>query len=344
MADSSAPESGSFALPTRGWIIWPECDGAPSTRHRRKIVHQFHIADSCARESLRQREKHPLVYALTLGCETDMINLFQIAGENVARLFQRFEDAKKASKDGGTLLEGFAQCVYNTGGISINMRPCVLSDLIARRKYQNIYEWALEQSALCSRPVPDVLREKLGKYYSRRIHFDDSFENGRAFRYGLLNIGGAGADRYGQFCAVLRVDFVEGGTEVAYLKADSLGTYMRTETDLNETAIRQDVATHSHRHCLTALKHGAALGSSDPNDWPAIVCSSDDYVEAIFLKDVDLATVDEVRLRETEFRRLFDLAFSDYTQKHDDATNALKTDFVTILRADREGRFRLEKV
>ena len=125
-------------------------------------MHQFHIADFLARESLRRREKQPVVYALTLVCETDMINLFQIAAQNVARLLQRFEDAKKASKDGGTLLEGLAQCVYNTGGISINMRPCALSDLIARRRYQNICEWAMEQSALCSRPVLDVLRKNSG--------------------------------------------------------------------------------------------------------------------------------------------------------------------------------------
>ena len=130
----------------------------------------------------------------------------------------RLEEAKKASLDGGALLDGFAGCIYNTGRISINMRPSVLTDLVARRKYQNIYEWANEHATLSSRSVADILREKLGRYYERRVYFDDSFENGRAFRYGLLNIGGVGADRYGQFCIVLKADFVRADTSVAYLK------------------------------------------------------------------------------------------------------------------------------
>jgi hypothetical protein len=75
-----------------------------------------------------------------------------------------------------------------------------------------------------------------------------------------------------------------------------------------------------------------------------MVCHDDRYVEAIFVKDLDLSAVAEVRVSQAEYDRLFDLAFTDYTQTHDDATHALKSDFVGILRASSEGRFTLERI
>lgn len=272
------------------------------------------------------------------------VNLFQFAAENDQELHSRFDDVKNRSKDGGRLLDLFAGRVQTSGCVSINMRPSVLTELVNGRRHRNIYEWAEEQSRLSSRPTGDILREKLGANFNRRIHFDDAFEDGRGFRYGTLNIGGLGSHRYGQFCAVLRSDFVEPGVLIAYLMGDSLRTYMLTDTDVDTVRLRCEVCTHPHVQYLAALKHSAEIPASSENDWPRMVCRDDCYVEAIFLKDVELSSVDQVRIAQAEYDRLFDLAFTDYTQSHDDATHALKADFVCILRASRDGYFALERI
>jgi len=207
-----------------------------------------------------------------------------------------------------------------------------------------MYEWAEEQALLCSRPVEEILREKLGRFFNRRINFDRTFEDGRRFRYGVLNIGGVGADHYGIFCAVLNSDFVGPDTLIAYLMRDSLTTYMPTEAKINITTLRQEVATHSHRHYLAALKHAGELATSNRSDWARMVCCDDRYSEAIFVKDVDLPSIAAVRVKEAEYTRLFALAFNEYTQHHDDATHSLKANFIRILRAEQEGHFPVERV
>ena len=272
------------------------------------------------------------------------VNLFQLAAENEAGIVIRFQEAKDCSQDGGQLLDDFAACVEGDARVSMNMRPCVLSGLVSGRKHQNMYERAGEQGSLCKRSVEEILAENLGRFFSRRISFDDTFEEGRCFRYGALNIGGVGADRYGIFCAVLSSDFVGPDTSIAYLTDDSLTTYMPNETVVDITKLRQEVGTHSHRHYLVAVKHAGELDTSNRSDWPTMVCCNDRYCEAIFVEDVDLSSVDAVRVKEAEYTRLFALAFNEYTQHHDDATHSLKADFVRILQAEQEGHFHVEKV
>ncbi|MCY2990111.1 MAG: hypothetical protein NTY19_19890 [Planctomycetota bacterium] len=241
------------------------------------------------------------------------MNLFQLAAQNDQELHIRFDEAKNRSKDGGRQLDVFANCVQSSGRVSINMRPSVMTELVNSGRHQNIYEWAEEQSRLSSRPTAEILREKLGTYFSRRIHFDDAFEEGQRFRYATLNIGGVGPHRYGQFCAVLKPAFVGPNAPIAYLMGDSLRTYMPTETGVDTARLRREVGTHSHVQYLATLKHSAEIPTSSENEWPRVVCREDCYIEAIFLKDVELSSVDQVRIAQAEYDRLFDLAFTDYT-------------------------------
>ena len=146
------------------------------------------------------------------------------------------------------------------------MRPSVLTGLIAGGRHQNVYEWADEQSRLSSRPIMEILQEKLGAYFRRRIHFDDTFDQGRQFRYGALNIGGLGPYRYGQFCTVLRMEFVTPNDLTAYLMRDSLRTYMPTEIDVDTASLQCEVTTHSHVQYLAAVKHSAEIPASSESD------------------------------------------------------------------------------
>jgi hypothetical protein len=273
-----------------------------------------------------------------------MVDLFLIAAENCAALAVRLDQAKEGAADGGRLLDEFASQVVRTSCVSINMRPCVLGDLVSGRTHQNIHEWAHEQSSLCARSVDEILAEKLGEFHVRRIRFDDTFRDGRRFRYGTLNIGGAGTERYGQFCVALKTESVTADASIAYLMRDSLMTYTPTGTAVDMARLRQEVATHPHRHHLAVLKHAGDLALKSAAAWPAMVCCNDCYIEAIFLKQVDLQCVREVRVALAEYDQLFALAFSDYTQPHDDATHSLKADFLRILRAERGGHFVLQRV
>jgi hypothetical protein len=201
------------------------------------------------------------------------VDLFQLARQNAAELLRRFQEAKARAKDGGRLLDGFARRVEVDACVSINVRPSVLTELIHGRKHQNIYEWAAEQSRRYSRPVEEILRNKLGKHYIRRVHFDDTFENGRRFRYGTLNIGGLGASRYGQFCAVLRSEFIETEDRLAYVMNDSLHDYMVTETEVDVSRLQHDSATHSDVPYLAGVKHARELAGKPESDWPGMVWS-----------------------------------------------------------------------
>lgn len=117
------------------------------------------------------------------------------------------------------------------------------------------------------------------------------------------------------------------------------GSQPRDNRDQHESA------THSHVAKLAAVKHARELAGRPESEWPRMVCDDDGYIEAIFVKNnMDLSAVVVVRVSQTEYDRLFDLAFTDYTQAHDDATHALKSDFVSILRASSEDRFTLESM
>lgn len=273
------------------------------------------------------------------------MDIFDLASDNAPSLAERFEDVKaKASADEADTLDRFAERVMQDGRVSMNMRPWTLSSLLSTGKHQNMYQWAEEQAGFSGRPLDEILREKLGPYYERRIAFDSAFDDGRLFRYGALNIGGAGATKYGKFCAVLASDFAAGGEDVAYLKFDSLNTYVRAKAEVDEAAISGDVASHASRDKLTALKHVHEIPTVDEHDWPGLVCSDSDYVEAIFLEEVTPQDAEEVRVPEQDYRRLRRLAFDDFAQKRRDGTRALVQDFNDILRADRDGVIRLKRI
>ncbi len=174
------------------------------------------------------------------------MNLFQLAVQNDPNVRTQFDEMKNRSTDGRRQLEAFTDRVQETGRVSINMRPSALTALVNGEGQRNVYEWADEQSRLSLRPKNEILQEKLGAYFRRRIHFDDAFDHGRQFRYGALNIGGLGPQNYGQFCTVLRSEFLAPNDSVAYLMRDSLRTYMQTEVDVNTARLQREVTTHSH--------------------------------------------------------------------------------------------------
>jgi len=270
-----------------------------------------------------------------------MVNLFQLAEANIARLEEAYGEVLDSSGEARETLDRFADGVRRDGRVSINMRLYVLASLVAHGRHLNAYEWAEEQSALSGRDKDAVLQHKLGAWYGKRVAFDAFFEDGEAFRYGALNTGGLGAERYGPFCTVLPESFGTSGA-VAYLRGDSLKNYVSEAGAVDEEAIEGDAAPHSHRGELAALKHAEDLPATDDGEWPELLCSDSDFVEAIFTEAVELSCVDRVRVSHAKYQDLYWLAFNSYDVGLKEGERALGADFVAIRQAERDGRIRLE--
>ena len=272
------------------------------------------------------------------------MDIFVLSNENTVRL----EDAFRRLSSGDptpapAVLAEFLNVVSANGRVSVNMRPWITADLLQRGKYSNRYEEVDEAAGFSGRPSNELLRERLGIYFKRRTTFDSMFDEGREFKYGALNIGGAGAPRYGTFCVVLKQSFPEGDDRVAYVKNDSLNGYTDEDGIFDRVSFQNDLACHSHRQYLAALKHAHEL-EIRRDEWSRMLCSESDYVEAIFIAVVDVSKIDEVRITASDRAILWDLCFDAHGRKLSDAERALAHDFLQILRATRDRDIRLSEV
>jgi len=260
------------------------------------------------------------------------MNLFRIASDNVNSLEQRGQDLRESNAgnpDALDRIDRFVQRVQADGRIGVNMRPWILARFLSRGVYTNIYGWAAEMAALSGSDAEAFVGKKLGSYKDKRQAFDSAFEDSERFGYGALTIGGAGAEHYGEFCFVIRDAFAADVKSSAYLRGDSLNDYMTADGTLLDSKMRQDLAPPSHRHCLALLKHAPDLGAA--SDWAALLCSSSGYIEAIFLPDLKPEDGEEVRVRASRYRELWDLTFESFGRKLAAGESALQAHFVEVL-------------
>lgn len=82
-----------------------------------------------------------------------------------------------------------------------------------------------------------------------------------------------------------------------------------------------------------------------PEDsWPILLCSDQDYLEAIFVAPLRPAQVQEIRIGAADQKTLWDLAFDSFTRKLDAGERALGQDFVDILTLLSEHALKLVEV
>jgi len=159
-----------------------------------------------------------------------MIDLFASAKDNIPFYADRYDRLVGDSGSGKVVL--FARVVGEKGEVVFNMRDSVLLSIVDGGVYLNIYEWASEQPIHSLKSAEDLLKEKLGPYYEKRMAFDSSFRRGENFKYAALSIGGLGAQRYGRFCVVMHPKIFVDSDEVVYLPRDSLHTYVVPEREV----------------------------------------------------------------------------------------------------------------
>lgn len=268
------------------------------------------------------------------------MNLFELAKGNTCEIERSFESVLAAlSTQNAKMVREFSSWIEKAALISINVKLIVLVELLEGRSYQNIYEWADEQSQLCGRSVEEILRERLQKFYEKRILFDSMFVEGIKFRYGALNPGGTGLLNYDPYCVVLSESF-EGSS--AYLPGDSLDICLKPDGSFDANAVSTCATPHTHRHLLAARDCAAHIPTTDKPDWRNLVISPGRYFEAIFLGNVTLSSIACVRMAITEYKRMWDMAFGCFSKKYGDAERALAHDFVKVVKAAKNGTIQLE--
>jgi hypothetical protein len=230
------------------------------------------------------------------------MNLFQLARDNAKTFSQRYEAVRDAMGVAASKLDRFVATVQNVGRLAVNMRPTILLRFLALEGgYHNAYEWAEELERRSGQPREELLRLRLRDYYERRMAFDRFVGEGQRLRYGALSLGGLGATNFGDYCLVFREAFAAELAELAYLRADSLETYLLPGCVVDEAGLQRDVCPHSHRHFLAALKHGAEATVLTEDRWPALVCSRHGFIEAIFVGNPSPADLQAVRMDQFDY-------------------------------------------
>ncbi len=241
------------------------------------------------------------------------MNLFDIARENARALELKLDDLRtNMSVEASARLDAFGARVSESGRISVNLRQDGMLGFVTTGRHLNTYELAEQEASLRGISVDDSLRNLLGSFYESRIAFDLHFDNGKQFRYGALNPGGYGVSHFGEYCVVSREEVSSQRSEVAYLGSDSALTYVGPDNSVNEELVREESAPHSHRQVLASLKHQREVALLPEKNWPAIVCSGTDYIEAVFCGGLGFQEVESVRMSQTEYDEGFQNALEAY--------------------------------
>jgi len=274
------------------------------------------------------------------------MDIFQVARDN-AEAFSRRYDALRTAMDAAVLplLDRFTETVLRDGRLSVNLRPTVLLRFLALAgRYYNVYEWADDLERRTGHPREELLRSRLRDYYDRRMAFDRHLDQGTRILYVALNLGGLGAVHYGDYCLVFGEAFAAGLADLAYLWADSLKTYLLPGDVVDDAGLRRDACPHSHRHCQATLKHGEeAVGLAEAS-WPALVCSRNGFIEAIFVADPDPGDVQAVRMDLFDYDLYFDCLVDASLGRLSAHDRHLVEEFDTILSLLEKTSIPLEKV
>ena len=273
-----------------------------------------------------------------------MIDLFALAQARVPRIIEDFETAVAALPTGDAeRLRRFAEWTEANAVISINVDLFVVTELLNGRAYQNIYEWADEQSHMSGRAAGDILRERLKEWFDRRLRFDAGVSNGRTLRYGAMSGGTIGLKEYGSYCLVMTRAFQEALLEIAYWPGDSLVAFWRADGSLDRDTLVRKISPHAHRHLMVACERAGEV-ANDPQSWPSLIASDERYFEAAFAGEVRLESVGCLRVLRSEYERLVSLAFENFGRRLGDAERALVHDFVQLRRAVLNEKIKLEVV
>ncbi|MFC1717394.1 hypothetical protein ACFL6S_27285 [Candidatus Poribacteria bacterium] len=228
-----------------------------------------------------------LIRAISMGGDMD---IFHMANSNSDSLKAGYDSLREKCQEHSDLstLEEFTELVKDEWAVSINMRQSGINGFLESGRYNNVHELKKNE---------EERREHLKGYYELRMAFDFTFEDGGKLKYGALNVGGLGADKFGDYCVVFGQENMESYSTLAFVKEDSL-RYVDANHTVDIKRLEQDTANRGCVHFLTALKHGGDLESDIASEWASVICCEANYTEAVTADDILNTHIDVVRISE----------------------------------------------
>ncbi len=273
------------------------------------------------------------------------MDIFQAARANTGRHKEQYQAALEAADEAtAALLAAFVESVLHDGNLSINMRVFVAENFMSGSPYENIYEFCDRMSRLSGRDAADIIKERLGPYCERRLKFDASRPEFKLVYYAALNIGGAGATKYGEICVVLGRCLEADGRRAAYLRGDSLNDYFDAAAGADMPRLLTDICAETDRAYLAVIKHAGEIPRTERAGWETLVCSNASYIEAIFDVRPAKQEVSEIRVPVASYDALWDIAFADFSRRLASAEKALANDFIQLLDAAGTARIQVRPV
>lgn len=197
----------------------------------------------------------------------------------------------------------FRDWMLSEGVVLRNLMPPMVESFIANGVIESPY-------ATLSRSFPDpeaeFRRQQGEEWADRRLAFEDLFQRGRDFVYGVLAAGPLGARKYGLITVA-----IDHGTaaapQMAVCAGNSLLLCTLASCLVNASALRIALGPFEFRDLVTLLRLFPAAIPSDKAQWPRLLFDSAtaDTAEPEFTEVIVQGPVD---LKHAEFR----IARSDY--------------------------------
>jgi hypothetical protein len=272
-----------------------------------------------------------------------MLNLFDIAESNSPR----WEKAFRELADQQAKVAQFAEWVRQAGRISMNRSWSTLTRLTQGDTLKNHYEIAQEMANRNGGDPEDFLKASLKGFYQRRVAFDRAFENGELFRYGALNGGCVGTEKFGPVCLIFSIATQESLANFAcLLPGDSLFLCTDAAEKLNEERVRNLVGPFRQRAEYACVHRTTAISRAEKSSWKRVLLNAGDEqngcIEVIFLGSINLKSLDAVRLSKTSYEAAWNAVFSAHAPDAAISKKATVTDFTSLLKAVANKELRLE--
>lgn len=228
------------------------------------------------------------------------------------RLLERFGVAEeRLRREGrGSALRSF-RTVVARGRVAINMPIPKLVRVVEEGAYLNIYEFVARDTGLSGADLEREVGERLGEFGPLRLELDRLFHFEHDTHYAALNLGGAGALRYGCCCVVF--DLRHWAPFHTCFAGDSIRTCCTRDKKkiVDDEVILLSFAIGEDAERLAVIQQERFLGRPehcvDPLDLRSLLEADDSLIEIHLHGSVTRDRIQEIRLSRADYRRLRDL-------------------------------------
>lgn len=229
------------------------------------------------------------------------VSILQLAQENRGHL-EKWAEKAKAEMTTPEKADDLEEYLQDNLNVSVNATPLKSLGIIQREQYFNAWEYFTNESAR------DTHFSKKAPY--RKV-FDDTFVDGRRFKYLALNAGNMGVPHWGSFCIVLEFDYFNSNECVILMhnslvkqKADKHYYFEENNEQVNIGKLQQELAEKGNARKVACIENYEAIDND--LSYPYVVCNSEqiDFIEFITSQDVELKNNYAIRLKLEAFRKV----------------------------------------